>query len=86
MLVQRARNEQEGRLLVEVLEQAGIDAFLRQAPGYAYDGLESVWMGSELYGIYVLEHAAADAERLVKEYLEAPPARGVAGGSPPAES
>ena len=71
-MVHRAQSEQEGRILVDMLAQHGIQAIFREPWGYAYDGLESLWNANVNHGIYVLEHLEEKASSLVQEFLAAP--------------
>jgi hypothetical protein len=71
VLIYTAQNEQEGRMLSEWLRAQGIEVFFRDSSGYAYDGLESVWMGRHLYGLHVLEHLADTARTLIQDYQAA---------------
>lgn len=68
--IYHARNEWEGNLLTGYLRANGIEAHFRAPPGVPpLDSVENLTGRNEVNGIYVLQHNAAAAQRLVHEFL-----------------
>ena len=71
--IYKARNEWEGNLLVEFFKDNGVEGALQHRPAVPPFDLAEQYSGvDKTFGVFVLEHQAAHARELVKEFLAAP--------------
>lgn len=69
--IHKARDPWQGHLLLEHLHNNDVEAAFQGLPSVALDAKEFLQTGDRVVGIYVLEHDAATARELVKEFLAA---------------
>ena len=70
--VHRARNEWQGNLIVSYLRDNGVEATLQSPPAVAPLGAVEELTGTQRpFGIFVLDHEAEKARKLVQEFLAA---------------
>lgn len=70
--VHRARSEWQGDLVVNYLQQNGVEATLQSPPAVPpLDAMEELSGTERLCGVFVLEDAAGKAKLLLKEFLDA---------------
>jgi len=68
--IHKARDEWEGHLLVGFLQDNGVEAVLREPASIApLDAAETMTGSDTARGIFVLDHEAARARDLVREFL-----------------
>ena len=68
--VHHARNEWEGNIVVGYLRENGIEATLQTPPSVPpLDAVENLSGSNKVNGVFVLEHEAEHARRLLKEFL-----------------
>ncbi len=68
--VHHAHNEWEGNIVVGYLRENGIEATLRSPPSMPpLDAVENLSGTEKINGVFVLEHEAEHARRLLKEFL-----------------
>lgn len=69
--IHRARDEWEGTVLLGLLRDHGIDAFLRRpTPVPPLDAVDQLTGNPRVGGLFVLEHDAERARQLVREFLD----------------
>ena len=67
MVVYRASDEIEARLILSLLKENGIEAMLRYPETPALDGLEMMWLGDKLGEIVVLEGDLPRTKAIIRD-------------------
>src|SRR5208282_3975085 len=68
--VHHAHDEWEGSIIVGYLRDSGVEATLQQPPSMPpFDAAESLSGAERVNGIFVLEHEADKARKLLQEFL-----------------
>lgn len=69
--IHQAHDEWEGSIIVGYLRDNGVEATLQQPPLMPpFDAAESLSGSEKINGIFVLEHKADEARKLLKEFLD----------------
>ena len=72
VLVYHVRDEWQGNIVVGYLRENGIEATLQSPPSVPpLDLVENLTGSDKVNGIFVLQHEAEHARRLLKEFLDA---------------
>ena len=72
VLVHHAHDECEGNIVVGFLRENGIDAALQCPPSVPpLDLAENLTGSNKMNGVFVLEHEAENARRLLQEFAQA---------------
>jgi hypothetical protein len=81
--IHKARDPWQGHLLIGFLQNNGIDAAFQGLPSVPLVAGELLETSDQVTGIYVLEHDAAAARELVKEFLASENAETTPPAKPP---
>jgi hypothetical protein len=80
--IYKARDPLQGHLLISYLRENGMEAAFQGLPAVPLEAGQLLGTSDQIVGVYVLEHEAARARELVREFLGAESLEMAAAGKP----